>query len=92
MKRRLRQNATDVSEIYIGRPIYIQYPTRLGQGLGLGLELGLWLGLGLGQGYRTSDIDIGRPIYILDVQYIYWMSDIYQMSDIDFGKIGDILS
>ena len=24
-----------------------------------------------------SDIDVGRPIYILDVRYIYWTSDIY---------------
>ena len=35
---------------------------------------------------RMSDIDIGRWIYILDVRYIYWTSDI------DFGNIGGILS
>ena len=58
------------SDIYIRRPIY-NTRLRLGQGLGLGL------GLELGQGYRTSHIDIGHPIYILDVRYIYWMSDIY---------------
>ena len=34
-------------------------------------------GLGLGQGYPTSEMCIGRPIYILDVRYIYWTSDIY---------------
>ena len=33
-----------------------------------------------------SDIDIGRLIYILDVLYIYWTSDM------DFGNIGGILS
>ena len=27
--------------------------------------------------YQTSDIHIGRPIYISDVQYIYRTSDIY---------------
>ena len=36
-------------------------------------------------GTRMSDIDIGRQIYILDVRYIYWTSDI------DFGNIGGIL-
>ena len=59
-----------------------------------------------GQGYRTSDIDTGRPIYILDVRYIYLSSYIYigcpiyildvlyiyWTSDIDFGNIGCILS
>ena len=71
MGHRLRQNDTNISEIYTGRPIYTSdvqyiYPTSdihtrlwLEQGLGQGL------GLGLGQGYRMSDIDIG-----------YWMSDI----------------
>ena len=33
-----------------------------------------------------SDIDIGRPIYIQNVRYIYWTSDI------DLGIIGVILS
>ena len=33
-----------------------------------------------------SDIYIGRPIFVLDVRYIYWTSDI------DFRNIGVILS
>ena len=37
-------------------------------------------------GTRMSHIYIGRPIYILDVRYIYWTSDI------DFRNIGGILS
>ena len=71
MGRRLRQNDTNNSEIYVGHPISIS--DVLGQGQGQGLGLGL--ALGLGQGYRTSDIDIGHRIYIgcriyiLDVRY-----------------------
>ena len=61
-----RQNDTNISEIYIGCPISVsdvryKIPDWLGQGLRLGL----------GQRYRTSDIDIGRLIYILDIRYLY---------------------
>ena len=37
-------------------------------------------------GTQISDIDIGCRIYISDVGYIYWTSNI------DFGNIGGILS
>ena len=119
MRRRLRQNVTNVSKIYIGRPIYISnvlhiyptsgylyptsgclYPTSgcLYKTSGYLYPMSdiyirrpiynirLQLGQGLGQRYRMSDIDIGRLIYILEVRYIYWTSDI------DFGNIDGILS
>ena len=104
MKRRLRQNDTNISEIYIGRPIYISdvqylYPTSdiyFRRRISLPKALAL---LKSGIVYQTSDIYIGRPKNILDIRKIYWMSDIYigrpiyiWTSDIDFGNIGVILS
>ena len=76
MGRRLRQNDTNTSEIYIVHPTYIsdiQYlcPTSdiyIGRPI---YSTRLRLGQGLRQGYWTSDIDIGCRIYI------YWTSDIY---------------
>ena len=123
MRRRLRQNATNISKSYIGRPYiyrmsniyvrhpgiyirqpgsyirhpgayirhpgtYIQHPgtyirhpgTYIRRPISISdvrYNTRLQLGQGLGQGYRMSDIDIRRLIYILDVRYIYWKSDIY---------------
>ena len=75
MGRRLRQNATNVSEIYIGRPIYIsdvhiQYPTsaRARARATARARAGI---SDVRYRYRTSDIYIGRSIYILEVRYIY---------------------
>ena len=92
MRPHLRQNATNVSEIYIGCPIYISdvrylYPTSDIPALALAIaESGIV--------YRTSDIDIGHPIYISDVRYRYRTSDIgtrmsdigTRMSDIDIRR------
>ena len=78
MRRRLRQNATNVSEIYIGCPIYIsdvqyiyptsdiQYPTsaRASARARAGIS-------DVRYRYRTSDIDIGRRIWYPDVGYRY---------------------
>ena len=139
MGHRLRQNDTNISDIYIGRPIsisdvqylyrtsniyiqhpgtyirhpgtYIQHPGTYTRHPGTYIRHpgtyirhpGTYIrrpisisdirylyptsdiqyptsaraGLGLGQGYRTSDIDIGRRIYILDVLYIYIGRPIY---------------
>ena len=57
MGRRLRQNDTNTSEIYIGRPIsisdvrYARARARARAGIS-----------DVGYRYRTSDIYIGRPI------------------------------
>ena len=72
MRRRLRQNATNVSEIYVGLPIYISdirylYPTSDIPALALA-EVGYCIS-DVRYRYWTSDI------YILDVQYRfqkYW--------------------
>ena len=79
MGRRLRQNDTNISEICIGCPISISdvqylYPTSDIYIRHPSISDVRYLYptsdiLGLGQGYRTSDIDIGRQIYILDVRY-----------------------
>ena len=112
MSYRLRQNSTNVSEMFMGLSIYVldvQYvyimsnvynerlisisnvrylclspspcPSRVGYCIS-----------DIGYRYRTSDIgtrmldNIGRPIYILDIRYIYWTSHI------GFGNIGGIFS
>ena len=61
MRRRLRQNATNVSKIYIGRPIYIS-------------DVGYRYGKAdIDIGRRIYILD--SPIYVLDVRYRfrkYW--------------------
>ena len=60
MRRHLRQNATNVSEIYIGRPIYIsdvRYPCLSPSPGRVGYCIS-----DVQYIYRTSDIDIGRRI------------------------------
>ena len=60
------KSISDIQYIYRTSNIYLDvrylYPTS-------DILYLTWLGLGLGQGYRMSDIDIGRRIYILDVLY-----------------------
>ena len=87
MRRRLRQNATNVSEIR-----YL-YPMSNITALALALaEVGYCIS-DVGYRYQTSDIgtrmsDIGYP----DVGYRYPdVGYIYRTSDIDFGNIGGIL-
>ena len=78
MGHRLRQNDTNISDIYIGRPIYIsnvrylyptsniQYPTSARARARARARAGI---SDVGYIYRTLDIYIGHPIYILDVRY-----------------------
>ena len=69
MRRRLRQNATNVSEIYIGRPIYISASDVYIRHPGT-------------YNIRAPIFDIRLPISdvryikILDIQYLYPMSDV----------------
>ena len=86
MRRRLRQNATNVSEIYIGRPIYISdvqyiYPTSdiyIRHRVPISdIRVPISdIRVPISDVRYTipdldADIDIGRLIYI------YWTSDIY---------------
>ena len=89
MRRRLRQNATNASEIYIGRPIYISDVQSISDIRVPISDIRVPISdirvpisdirvpvSDIRYLYPTSDIYIGRPIYILDVRYLYLTSDI----------------
>ena len=98
MSGRLRQNATNVSELYIERPIYISdvrylYPMSNIPALALALALALaevgYCISDVGYRYWTPNIYIGHRIYVgtrmTDIGTR--MSDIgTRMSDIDIGR------
>ena len=76
MGRRLRQNDTNISEIYIRRPIYISDVQYIYQTSNIYIRHPISIS-DVQYLYRTCNIYIRHPISISDIRYLYRTSDIY---------------